>query len=358
MAISPYSPSRVILIIDDDYHMLLGLRAFMERNGYKVLTCENSLSSVKMAEENRPDLIICDVMMPLMDGFKVREELAVNPVTSGIPFIFLSARAAQNDKLLGLEVGADEYVTKPFDPQELLARIKAVFRRQRRDQQNIDLEIKHQIERIQEVISHNVSSEFHPAIRQILTALDMVLRNKYDNPDNLKEFIETALSQSHRLNGLIDDLTFLNDHDTRRTFFLRQKVDIDNDFAAVVNIRQEMYRIKNLRVEVDIAEGIVIHAPRREFRQMVSHLVDNALKFSFPFTSVLIDLAINGNGGCVLTITDYGVGIPSNLREKVFERYYQITQGNLGSYGGLGVGLTIFSHNCPNVRRRHNLPPA
>jgi signal transduction histidine kinase len=86
---------------------------------------------------------------------------------------------------------------------------------------------------------------------------------------------------------------------------------------------------------------VVIHAPRREFRQAVTHLVDNALKFSPPMTSVLIDLAANGNGGCVLTVADYGSGIPDGQREKVFERYYQISQGDTRSHGGLGVGLTI-----------------
>jgi signal transduction histidine kinase len=176
---------------------------------------------------------------------------------------------------------------------------------------------------------------------QILMALDMVLRDKYDDPEDLKWFVETALSQSHRLNGLIDDLTFLSNHDLGRIVILKQKVDIENDFSSVIEARREMYKDKNLRVDINIADGIVIHAPRREFRQAVAHLVDNSLKFSPPMTSILIDLAARGDGGCVLTVTDYGMGIPTELHEKVFERYYQISQGDTRTHSGLGVGLTI-----------------
>jgi signal transduction histidine kinase len=321
--------------------MLLGLRALLERGGYKVTTCNNSLHSVKIAEETQPDLIVCDVMMPLMDGFKVRDELSNNPLTRGIPFLFLSARASQTDKLRGLEGGADDYITKPFDPRELVARINAVFRRQEQGRHDAEQEMNRHIEHIQSEISHNISHELRTPMTQILMSLDMVLRDKYDDPEDLKWFVETALSQSHRLNGLIDDLTFLSNCDMGRNFILRQKVDLNNDFSSVVNTRQEMYKEKGLRVEVGIAQGVVIHAPRREFKQAVSHLVDNSLKFSPIMTSVLIDLTARGNGGCVLTVTDYGIGIPTELHEKVFERYYQVSQGDTRAHGGLGVGLTI-----------------
>jgi len=332
---------RTILVIDDDLPMLLGLRVLLERSGYQVKTCENSLTAIKMAEDIQPDLIVCDVMMPLMDGFKVRDELSASRLTSGIPFLFLSARASQTDKLRGLEGGADDYVTKPFDPRELVARINAVFRRQDHSHQDAAQEMNRQIERIQSEISHNISHELRTPMTQILMSLDMLLRDKYDDPEDLKWFVETALSQSHRLNGLIDDLTFLSNYDIGRTFIIRQKIDLNNDFTFPISTRQDLYKDKNLQVHINVAEGVVIHAPRREFRQAVSHLVDNSLKFTSPMTSVLIDLAANGNGGCVLTVADYGSGIPAELHEKVFERFYQISQGDTRQYGGLGVGLTI-----------------
>lgn len=330
-----------ILIIDDDQPMLLGLKALLERYGYNVTACENSLAGIKLAGESQPDLIVCDIMMPHTDGYKVREAISANPLTNNIPFLFLSARASQSDKLKGFEDGADDYITKPFDPRELVARINAALRRQDKSHRDAAEEINRQVERIQAEISHNFSHELRTPMAQVLMSLDMVLRDKYDDPDELKRFVETALSQSHHLYTLLDDLAFLSNYDIGNKFDFRQRIDIKSDFTLPIALLQDQYENKKLRVDAHIAEGVTIHAPRREFRQACSHLVDNALKFSPPMTSVQIDLAANGNGGCVLTVRDYGQGIPAELSEKVFDRYYQVSQGAAREHGGLGVGLTI-----------------
>ena len=333
--------NRTILLIDDDLPLLLGLKTLLERSGYHVIARENSADGIKQAEKSQPDLIVCDVMMPKMDGYKVREAMSANPLTHNIPFLFLSARASQEDKLKGFEDGADDYITKPFDPRELVARIDAVFRRQEKSHQGATEEINRQIERIQSEITHNFSHELRTPMMQILMSLDMALRDKYDDPNELKYFVETALSKSHRLYTLIDDLTFLSNYDMGNKINFRQKIDIKNDFSLPIALRLEQYENKELRVEINIEEGVTIHAPRREFRQACSHLVDNSLKFSPPMTTVLINLAANGDGGCILTITDQGQGIPAEHHEKVFKRYYQVSQGDAREQNGLGVGLTI-----------------
>lgn len=332
---------RTILVIDDDLPMLLGLRALLERSGYNVISSESSVAGIKLAKAALPDLIVCDIMMPKMDGYKVREEISQHPLTSNIPFLFLSARASQTDKLRGFDGDVDDYVTKPFDPRELVARIAAVFRRQEKDKLEAMHEVDYQIERIQNEISHNISHELRTPLTQILMSLELILREKYENPEELKWFVEIALSQSQRLNGLIDDMIFLNSIDMGRSPNLRQVADLNYDFLAPINTRQELYKEKNIQLNINIDKEVLIHAPRHEFRQAISHLVDNSLKFSPPMTPILVDLAANGQGGCIFTVTDYGPGIPAESREKVFERYFQVSQGDTRLYGGLGVGLTI-----------------
>jgi putative two-component system response regulator len=162
---------RTILIIDDEFKILLGLRALLERNGFKVITCEDSLCGIKTAAESLPDLIICDIMLPLMNGFKIREEISSNSLTKDIPFLFLSARASKADKISGFAAGADDYITKPFDPQELAARIHAIFRRQDLNNQDAVREINLQIERIQAEISNNVSHKLQSKLQSSMTQL-------------------------------------------------------------------------------------------------------------------------------------------------------------------------------------------
>lgn len=116
----------VILIADDDEHVLELLSLYLGREGFALLTARRGDEALQVAQTHEPDLIILDIMMPGMDGWEVCRELRKQ---SQIPIIMLSARDEDLDKILGLELGADDYVAKPFNPREVVARVKAVLRR-------------------------------------------------------------------------------------------------------------------------------------------------------------------------------------------------------------------------------------
>ena len=118
-----------VLLIDDEPHLLFGLNAVMKRAGFEVLTAANGKAGLDHAREDHPDIIVCDVMMPPPNGLQLKQMLAKDPVTASIPFIFLTARTNLSDKLVGLSSGADDYLTKPFQVEELIERIRAILRR-------------------------------------------------------------------------------------------------------------------------------------------------------------------------------------------------------------------------------------
>ncbi|MCX6067556.1 MAG: hybrid sensor histidine kinase/response regulator [Chloroflexi bacterium] len=334
-------PSYKILVIDDEIHLLVGIKGLLARAGHTAITARDSLSGIEMAEKHLPDLILCDIMMPGLDGFKVKEKLNDNPLTKDIPFLYISANASQAGKIKGFEVGADDYITKPFNPDELLARVDAVFRRFDKGRLQASQEVTQQITRMQQEISHNISHELRTPMTQILMSLDIVLREKYEDPETLKWFVDTALSQSFRLNAIIDDFIFLSNYDVGHNTFMRQKIHLDTDFIEPLKQREKLYEDKNMNLQVKIEPGVVIHAPRHEFKLVALHLVDNGLKFAPPATTVDVNISPNGEGGCFFTVTDFGEGIPEDMQEKVFERFFQVSQGDARQHGGLGVGLTI-----------------
>ncbi|HIE12494.1 MAG TPA: response regulator transcription factor [Desulfotomaculum sp.] len=119
----------LILVVDDEEHIQRLLGFTLEREGFEVRTAGDGLTALKLAENNRPDLIILDVMLPGMDGLQFCKALRANERSRDIPVIMLSARGAEKDKIWGLETGADDYVTKPFSARELVARVRAHLRR-------------------------------------------------------------------------------------------------------------------------------------------------------------------------------------------------------------------------------------
>ena len=118
-----------ILVVDDEEHIAELIRYNLTSNGYKVITANNGIDAVKIAIEEKPNLILLDLMIPGKDGYDVCKDVRSNSEIRNTPIIMLTAKSEEFDKILGLELGADDYMTKPFSVRELLARVKAVLRR-------------------------------------------------------------------------------------------------------------------------------------------------------------------------------------------------------------------------------------
>lgn len=128
-----------ILVIDDEKDLLELVRYNLEKEQFDVILARNGEEGLQIARKHRPDVIILDIMMPGMDGLEVCRRLRGEDRTAHVPLIMLTARAAESDRVVGLEMGADDYVTKPFSPRELVARVRAVLRRSSRSEETPDV---------------------------------------------------------------------------------------------------------------------------------------------------------------------------------------------------------------------------
>lgn len=118
--------AKKILVVDDDYKIVELVKLYLNRDGYTVLTAYDGIEALRLARESHPDLIVLDIMLPGMDGLEICRTLRAE---SSVPIILLTAKTTEQDRIVGLDLGADDYVTKPFSPKELAARVRAVFRR-------------------------------------------------------------------------------------------------------------------------------------------------------------------------------------------------------------------------------------
>ncbi|NJL34132.1 MAG: response regulator transcription factor [Chloroflexaceae bacterium] len=121
--------TRTILLVDDEPEIVEIVRDYLERSGFRVLTAGDGLNALRLARTERPNLLLLDLMLPELDGLDVLRAVRNEPATSRLPIIMLTARVEETDRLIGLELGADDYITKPFSPREVVARVRAVLRR-------------------------------------------------------------------------------------------------------------------------------------------------------------------------------------------------------------------------------------
>jgi two-component system phosphate regulon response regulator PhoB len=168
-----------VLIIEDDPTMLIGLKDNFEFKGYKVLTAADGEKGLKAALNSKPDLILLDIMLPGLDGLRVCRKLKDNPQFSSIPIIMLTAKGEEPDIVAGLNMGADDYVTKPFSPKVLLARIQAVLRRAEAEsnvQQEEEDEDDSEVVEVRDLMIHPGRHEVHVCRKPVeLTATEFKL---------------------------------------------------------------------------------------------------------------------------------------------------------------------------------------
>jgi signal transduction histidine kinase len=334
-----------ILVVDDEPAIRMGLAATIKRYGYEVITAMDGDDGFLKARQFLPDLIVSDVMMPSLNGFEMKKQMSVDPLLAHIPFIFLTARTTNEDRVSGIRSGADDYVTKPFVTDELMARIEAVLRRvkteQERGREQVKQAAQDEMDKLRREVLQNFSHELRTPLSNVMMSLDMMMGNRFKSFEEQQEFLRIAYSSADRLESLVADIILLSDIDQNHMNLIRQAIDVEHHILIPVKRRMMRYEEKQLNFVHDINAAGMIKAPRREFTQTLVHLVDNAFKFSPQNGHVRLTVNPGEDGSAAIMIQDEGIGIPTDLREKVFERFYQASQGDGREFQGLGVGLTI-----------------
>lgn len=328
-----------VLLVDDDDTLQKWVVFELERTGFQVITASTGPMGLSAAQgEPRPDVILLDVDMPGMNGFEVATTLQRNPETIDVPIIFLTARVSTKDKMAGFQAGAVDYLTKPFDMPELIARLKATLNlsQAQREKAKRDLEI------YKSNLAENMSHELMTPVAKVLNGVDILSRLAHkENITQFDEVIEIIRNGAGELRWLMEDLLLINQISDKEVGPFRQAVDLSQAVRALVAQTEAKYRRENLVFELNVPDSCSVNIHRKHLSHILHHLLDNAGKFSPKGSHPKVTVRPVGEAGAEIEIQDYGQGLKPELLEKVFDKFYQIDMSMTRESGGLGLGLYL-----------------
>jgi len=330
-----------ILVVEDDEAMAGGISDVLELAKYEVRTAPNGRRALEVLTEWRPDLIVSDIMMPEMDGYDLFKEVRSRPELLSVPFIFLTAKGQKVDIRLGKTLGAEDYLVKPFDWEDLLVAVRSRLDRFLALRQAAQTEIASLKNRILNTLSH----EFRTPLTYITGYADL-LQDKDLPPDELQQFLKRLLSGSSRLSRLVEDFLFLVSLEVgeAEVAFKFQR-DHFAEWSMLVNRVLANYHDKAAARKVTLAAEVQPNIPMTMLHAVyiegaVARLVDNAIKFTTNKPSEVRVKVAQSDGGVQIDVSDGGIGIAEEYLATIFEPFHQIDREKHEQQGA-GVGLAI-----------------
>jgi len=329
-----------ILVIEDEEPLREDIIETLECLEYEGIAAENGAIGVKLALQHLPDLIICDVMMPELDGYGVFTCLRADPQTATIPFIFLSAKADKSDLRQGMNLGADDYLTKPFTIAELSEAISAQIQKREliADQAN------QKLDELRTNISRSLPHEFRTPLQGILSLSEIVI-SEYDLLDSktMRNMLYEINNSAQRLSKLIHNFMLYAEleviaTDPERVAELRshQSFTPETMIKYLASIKfQKADREADLHLNLQDA---TIQISEQNLQKIAEEIIDNSLKFSSAGTPIYIESSVN-DSQYIFSVVNYGQGMTQAQIAKV-GAYMQFDR-KLYEQQGSGLGLQI-----------------
>ena len=306
-----------LLIVDDVPTNVMLLQNQLSRERYEIVTAGSGKEALAVIEKEKPDLLLLDIMMPGIDGFEVARIVKGSPATSHIPIIFISALNGSQDIVKGFHVGASDFVSKPFNKEELIIRvshqISRVAARRIIERQKEKL---HDIVREQNILFSVVARDLHFPLDSVKSALERI-ENEFRTPDaSLSQTLVSARKTTQEIVNLLDCLFERARNQTGKFHAVRTEIDLSETIKDTLPVFDTALALGGIHLHTDMSRSIKAFADAGMIRLVVRHLLANAIRHSGPHDTISVSVA-NDDTRAVVHITDSGRGITEQERLRI-----------------------------------------
>lgn len=332
-----------ILIVDDVMSNVLLLKVLLTNEKFAIATASNGRQALEQVEKENPDLVLLDVMMPDMSGFEVAQHLKSNPNTADIPIIFLTALNSTADIVKGFQVGANDFISKPFNKEELIIRVthqislvaakRLILSKTEELQRTIARRDK-----LYSVIAHDLRSPMG-SIKMVLNMLILNLPSEKIGAE-MYELLTMANQTTKDVFSLLDNLLKWTKSQIGKLNVVYQDVDLVEVTDGVIEIFSMVASLKKIRIHEMKPEKMMVNADIDMLKTVVRNLLSNAIKFSKENSEVLVKME-EVDGMAVVSVQDYGCGISEEGQKKLLHTDTHFSTFGTNNEEGSGLGLLL-----------------
>lgn len=332
-----------ILIVDDVMSNVLLLKVLLTNEKFAIATASNGRQALEQVEKENPDLVLLDVMMPDMSGFEVAQHLKSNPNTADIPIIFLTALNSTADIVKGFQVGANDFISKPFNKEELIIRVthqislvaakRLILSKTEELQRTIAGRDK-----LYSVIAHDLRSPMG-SIKMVLNMLILNLPSEKIGAE-MYELLTMANQTTEDVFSLLDNLLKWTKSQIGKLNVVYQDVDLVEVTDGVIEIFSMVASLKKIRIREMKPEKMMVNADIDMLKTVVRNLLSNAIKFSKENSEVLVKME-EVDGMAVVSVQDYGCGISEEGQKKLLHTDTHFNTFGTNNEEGSGLGLLL-----------------
>jgi len=318
--------NKKILIADDNPDNVELLRKRLNSQGYETVAAFDGEEALQVVTRENPDLLILDIMMPKLDGYEVLRRLKQIDEFRDLPVILLTARKEIPDKIKGLDIGADDYITKPFNPQELLARVRSLFMLRGEQQRKAQEEKLTALDQMVEGVAHE--------IRNPVTAIGGFarrLRDRLPADSTERNYAEIIVNESQRLEEMVKKIV----EAAVVSIPSLKKRDINEVIVEALAANREKLEASNIVVRTLLDQDLpALIMDAGNMRRVVAHLISNAIN-AMPQGGALTLSTNRRNHYVQIQVADTGVGIPTKILPHIFDPFFTTHSA------GPGLGLAM-----------------